>query len=82
MVIRTYQTIWHHIPEDINQHTAQFQLKENRVKYRNCGKLEVDSLAIKMWRQGEADDAWHCLEHKYTESSYIRVSGKMRNKRN
>jgi hypothetical protein len=63
MVIRTYQTIRRHIPEDINQHKAQFQLKENTVKYRNCGKLEVDSLAIRMWRQGEADDAWRCLEH-------------------
>jgi len=71
MVIHNYQAIRLHVPEDINQHKAQFQLKENTVKYRNCGKLEVDSLAIKMWRQGEADDAWRCLEHKYTESSMI-----------
>jgi len=71
MVKRTYQIIRRHIPEDINQHKAQFQLKEKTVKHRNCGKVEADSLAIKMWRQGEADDAWHCLEHKYTESSLI-----------
>ena len=65
MVIRTYQIIRRHIPEDINQHKAQFQLKEKTVKQSNCGKLEADSLAIKTWRHGEADDARHCLVHKY-----------------
>jgi hypothetical protein len=38
MVKRTYQTIQRHIPENINQHEAQFQLKENTAKYRNCGE--------------------------------------------
>jgi hypothetical protein len=38
IVIRTYQTIRRHILEDINQHKAKFQLKENTAKYGNCRK--------------------------------------------